>query len=117
MSTPTVKTTTTTEPAVPVRTCVGCRQRRPQPDLVRLAASDGRLVPGAGVPGRGAWLCRSTAAECFDQAAAGRRLGRALRSEIAPASLDAVRDWLATQVTRGTTERGGTGKVSLLPAR
>lgn len=84
---------------------------------MRLAASGGSLVPGAGVPGRGAWLCRATAGDCFEAAVAARRFGRALRSEIVPASLDAVRGWLATGVTRDTTERGETGKVSPVPAR
>ncbi|WP_051063578.1 MULTISPECIES: YlxR family protein [Nocardiopsis] len=52
----------------PVRTCVGCRSRAAQSDLVRLVA-DGALVtpdPDRRAPGRGAYLhpdpaCRASA--------------------------------------------------------
>jgi len=82
-----------------------------------VAAVEGRLTAGAGVPGRGAWLCRATIGECFDRAATGRRFGRALRSDVDPASFDAARAGLTALVTRDTTEGGGTGKVSPRPAR
>ena len=41
---------------VPVRTCVGCRQRDRRADLLRVVAVSGRVVPDPGrrVPGRGA---------------------------------------------------------------
>jgi predicted RNA-binding protein YlxR (DUF448 family) len=54
------KVVTTATPdaiAAPLRTCVGCRSKRPQHDLVRCAlGSDGPTVSRV-APGRGAWLC------------------------------------------------------------
>ena len=41
----------------PIRTCVGCGRRAPQPTLVRLRVGAGALVVGSG-PGRGAYVCR-----------------------------------------------------------
>ncbi|MDR2142502.1 MAG: YlxR family protein [Deltaproteobacteria bacterium] len=68
----------------PQRTCLGCRRRRPQGDLRRLA-----LVPqGQGqavvfddkmrLVGRGAWVCRDNPA-CLAQALRPGRLARAFR--------------------------------------
>jgi len=74
-------------------------------------------MAGAGVPGRGAWLCRATLGACFEQAATSRRFGRALRAEVDPASFETARAGLSALVTRDTTVSGEAGKVSLLPGR
>lgn len=61
----------------PVRTCVACRRRRSQAELVRLAATrEGVAVDRERrSPGRGAYVCPE--ADCID--AAGQRGGRVLR--------------------------------------
>jgi uncharacterized protein len=63
-----------------VRTCLGCRQRAPRSSLVRVVARDGRVAvdTAARLPGRGAWLHRSSA--CVDTALQRKALGRALRA-------------------------------------
>ena len=65
----------------PVRTCVGCRQRDHQADLVRVVAEAGRAVLNLDgrKPGRGAWLHPDP--ECFAQAEKRRAFGRALRAD------------------------------------
>jgi hypothetical protein len=64
----------------PVRTCVGCRERAPRSELLRIVAGpDGPAIDRRGhAPGRGAYVHRDHA--CV--AAAGRPgvLGRALRT-------------------------------------
>lgn len=74
----------------PIRTCLGCRVRRPQRTLVRLAAHAGavRADPGRDRPGRGAWVCPGR--ECVDRAVGdgGRRLRRALRTDHETVTLD-----------------------------
>jgi len=77
---------------VPIRTCTGCRSRRMQSDLIRVAVqADGGVVPrreGAGprLPGRGAYVCPRAA--CVEAAWAKGGLKRALRYEGAlPAAL------------------------------
>ena len=84
----------------PVRTCVGCRQRRPASELVRLVAPDGRLGLGAGAPGRGAWLCRHDVLACFDVATKSGRWSRALRRTVDPASYAGLRQQLAHDTGR-----------------
>jgi len=65
---------------VPIRTCVGCRQRRPQRELVRLVrGADGVVARDAtgGAVGRGAYVCVEVA--CLERALKGGRLAQALR--------------------------------------
>ena len=65
----------------PERTCLGCRDRRQQTDLVRLVASAGRLtLAGKAAAGRGAYVCAEQA--CFDKAVKRRAFGHALRHGI-----------------------------------
>ncbi|MBA8796277.1 putative RNA-binding protein YlxR (DUF448 family) [Friedmanniella endophytica] len=63
----------------PVRTCVGCRRRAAQAELVRVVAVDGRLVLDRRrrLPGRGAYLHAD--ARCAATAVQRRAFGRALR--------------------------------------
>jgi len=62
---------------VPVRTCVGCRQRRDAADLVRVRVADGEFQTGPG-PGRGAWV--GPAVGCLNRAVETGSLVRALRT-------------------------------------
>ena len=72
----------------PIRSCAGCRRRRPQAELVRVALQPGGTVavdpwvPDAGhlgrrSAGRGAYVCPEPA--CVDKAVATGALARALR--------------------------------------
>src|SRR5262245_2743346 len=75
------------EPRLPERTCVGCRARRPQADLVRVAlAPDGSLVVGRTAPGRGAWLCKP-ALGCLQMARKRRGFDKAFRQPVSAAAL------------------------------
>jgi predicted RNA-binding protein YlxR (DUF448 family) len=47
---------------------------------VRFAAVDGQLVPGGGMPGRGAYTCRRLA--CFERAVSRRAFNRTLRKTV-----------------------------------
>jgi predicted RNA-binding protein YlxR (DUF448 family) len=64
----------------PIRSCIGCGRKAPQGQLLRFAAADGRLVPGAGVVGRGAYTCRRLA--CFERAVSRRAFNRTLRKTV-----------------------------------
>jgi predicted RNA-binding protein YlxR (DUF448 family) len=65
---------------IPERTCAGCGRKGPQPELVRFAAREGRLVAGRTEPGRGAYTCGRLA--CFERAAARRAFNRVLRQSV-----------------------------------
>jgi predicted RNA-binding protein YlxR (DUF448 family) len=68
---------------MPERKCVGCNERRPKNELVRvLRTPEGEIgVDRTGKKsGRGAYLCRNTA--CFAKAIKARRLQTALECEI-----------------------------------
>jgi predicted RNA-binding protein YlxR (DUF448 family) len=70
--------------ATPQRTCVGCRRRRGQDELVRLAAVQGWVVPSSpGAPGRSAYVCPQET--CLEAAEKKRAFARAFR---APVTLD-----------------------------
>ncbi len=61
----------------PERTCVGCRARAPQQQLVRLVVHGGSLILGRKQPGRGAWIHPATA--CMQIAERKSAFGRALK--------------------------------------
>ena len=70
--------------ATPERTCVGCRRRRGQDELVRLVAAHGRVVKARpGAPGRSAYLCPEE--NCLEAAEKKRAFARAFRG---PVTLD-----------------------------
>ncbi len=68
---------------IPERKCVGCNERKPKNELVRvLRTPEGEIqIDRTGKKsGRGAYLCRSGA--CFAKAVKARRLQSALECEI-----------------------------------
>ena len=70
--------------ATPERTCVGCRRRRGQDELIRLVADHGRVVEAwPGAPGRSAYLCPGEI--CLEAAEKKRAFARAFRG---PVTLD-----------------------------
>jgi hypothetical protein len=78
----------------PLRTCIGCRARRPQAELLRLRrAPDGRLAPAAEVAGgRSVYVCPQRA--CFDRAVRGPEIGR----QLGPCAVEATTLWSALAV-------------------
>ena len=76
-----------------MRTCVGCRQRRPWSALVRVAfdPATGRLEAGRTLPGRGAWLCTDNP-ECLRTAAKRGAFARALRRPVEGHDIEALRE-------------------------
>jgi uncharacterized protein len=66
--------------STPVRSCVGCGRKAPPAELLRFVAVRGRLIPGAGLPGRGAYTCPRLA--CFERAVARRAFNRTLRQTV-----------------------------------
>ena len=74
---------------IPLRQCLGCREMKPKPELVRVVrAPDGTVgVDLRGkMPGRGAYVCRS--ADCLKKALRSKALSRSLSAEIPPALYD-----------------------------
>ncbi|GGO22841.1 YlxR family protein [Deinococcus humi] len=64
---------------VPERTCVACRRKRPQQELLRVTREAGRWSVRAGNRvGRGAYVCADTP-ECWQE----KRLRRAFRAQAA----------------------------------
>ncbi|MBV8074270.1 MAG: DUF448 domain-containing protein [Candidatus Eremiobacteraeota bacterium] len=57
---------------IPLRTCVGCRERREQPAMRRFTRASGGWVADRGrrSPGRGAYLC---SAQCAERVAKNKR--------------------------------------------
>ncbi|MBC7644291.1 MAG: YlxR family protein [Thermoleophilia bacterium] len=106
---------------VPVRTCIGCRNRATQDELVRVAAAtdpetgSAMLVIDHGThrsPGRGAWLHSDQS--CITRAVERRAFSRALRIKIeVPAELQfsTIGDNQVSE-TSIHNEHGGFGHVT-----
>ena len=90
----------------PERTCVGCRRRRPQSELVRCALlADGQAIVSRTAAGRGAWLCPPPG-DCFEQALRRKAFARAWRRPVEPVALAALdASWSAVGVA-GHHEKG-----------
>jgi predicted RNA-binding protein YlxR (DUF448 family) len=74
----------------PRRTCIGCRQVRPQHALVRLGRrADGIVVVAERAAGRGAYVCPDD--RCVGRAAAAAVLSRAFRKRC-EAGVDLARE-------------------------
>ena len=86
---------------IPLRQCVGCREHREKPELVRVVRSpEGEIALDlrGKLPGRGAYICPDP--NCLKRAAKSRALERALSVPIPPE----VMETLAEQL-----EEGGSG--------
>jgi uncharacterized protein len=68
---------------VPLRTCIGCRKKRPAGELLRLTAQDDTVVLSTGKDkrtGRGCYVCPTE--KCIEIAFRTKVLSRALRSHV-----------------------------------
>jgi predicted RNA-binding protein YlxR (DUF448 family) len=73
---------------MPIRTCVGCRARREQAELIRIGITeDGTLVARerGSSGGRSAYVCRS--ARCVIEALKPGRIERTLKRPVTKAAL------------------------------
>jgi predicted RNA-binding protein YlxR (DUF448 family) len=100
---------------LPVRTCVGCRQRAPASALLRIVAVRAptglRLEPDPArrQPGRGAHLHPDPA--CLALAERRRAFGRALRLVGEAPGTDLVREYVSEHAAVGGTAEGRTTTV------
>jgi hypothetical protein len=68
---------------IPIRQCIGCREQKPKPEMIRVVRSPQGEVSldfRGKVSGRGAYLCRDAA--CLKRAIKSRALERALNVAI-----------------------------------
>lgn len=68
---------------IPMRQCLGCREMKPKPELLRVVRSpEGEisLDPRGKKPGRGAYVCPNE--DCLRRAVRSRALSRALETQI-----------------------------------
>ena len=76
---------------IPLRQCVGCREHREKPQLIRVVRSpEGEisLDPKGKLPGRGAYLCPDPA--CLKRAVKSKALERAFSAPLPPEVLTAL---------------------------
>jgi len=68
---------------IPLRTCMGCNEKKPKKDLVRIVKNkEGQisLDKTGKAQGRGAYICDS--AECLEKVIKSKRLEKVLESNI-----------------------------------
>jgi predicted RNA-binding protein YlxR (DUF448 family) len=77
--------------STPVRSCIGCRRKAAQCELIRIARRpDGTLAIGRTLPGRGAWLCAGSL-PCFELAVRRHGFAKALRATVDEHDIERVR--------------------------
>ena len=80
---------------IPMRQCMGCRERKPKKELDRVVRSPEGTVSvdlRGKAPGRGAYICPDP--ECLKKAVRSRALERNLEVEIPEAVLDRLEEEL-----------------------
>ena len=83
---------------IPMRQCLGCREMKPKPELLRVVRSpegEVSLDTRGKKPGRGAYVCPN--ADCLRRAVKSRALSRALEAQIP----DEVMERLAAALEAG----------------
>ncbi len=88
---------------IPQRQCLGCREMKPKPELLRVVRTpEGQVEfdPRGKKSGRGAYVCRNS--ECFRRAVKSRALSRALETEIP----DEVMERLAAEMEAADDGQG-----------
>ena len=88
-----VVSTSDTRLAAPLRTCIGCRQQRPQSQLVRCVVGPQGATVSRTAAGRGAWLC---SAACFHTAGRRKAFDRAWKQSVHPDALQPLERALRT---------------------
>lgn len=77
---------------IPERKCIGCGERRPKPELIRIVHTPEDTVvvdPTGKKSGRGAYVCPKSA--CLTKAQKSRRLEQALSTPVAAEVYEALR--------------------------
>ena len=78
---------------IPMRQCLGCREMRPKRDLIRVVRSpEGEISLDfrGKLPGRGAYVCRSS--DCLARAVKTRALSRAFGKPVPDEVLGALNE-------------------------
>lgn len=86
------------ERRVPLRICVGCREKKPKRELLRLVRTpEGTICldPGGKMSGRGAYICRREA--CLARALKGNRLEKNLGHPLSGELVAAIRGLLESE--------------------
>lgn len=76
---------------IPMRRCIGCMESKPKKELIRIVCNQEKTVSVDGTgkaPGRGAYLCPSTA--CFTMARKKKAISRNLEVPLTEEQLDAI---------------------------
>ena len=82
---------------IPLRQCVGCREMKPKPELIRVVKSPEGEVSldfRGKKPGRGAYVC--TQAECLKKARKSRALERAFSAPLPDEVYEALEEQMKT---------------------
>ena len=82
---------------IPMRQCLGCREMKPKPELLRVVRSpEGEisLDTRGKKPGRGAYICPNS--ECLRRAVKSRALDRALDTKIPDEVMERLAEAMAS---------------------
>ena len=83
---------------VPLRTCMGCNQKKPKKELIRIVKSkeQGISVDKTGkMEGRGAYICNTI--ECLEKVIKNKRLEKVLETKISDEIYNNLRGVLIEQ--------------------
>jgi len=94
----------------PLRTCLGCRAKRPKKDLVRVVRIPSGAIevdPSGRRAGRGAYVCPG--GDCLKAAVKGKKLERALEAPVPDEVLEALAKAVVATAPGGAFAPTGAG--------
>jgi hypothetical protein len=83
---------------IPERSCIGCREKFPKKELIRIVRTpegDVKIDPTGKANGRGAYICSKTI--CLEKAYKGDRLSQALSTQVSEEIYNKLREDLSKQ--------------------
>ncbi|MCD6419909.1 MAG: YlxR family protein [Synergistetes bacterium] len=91
---------------VPERTCIGCREKKPKRELIRIVRTpEGKVFfdPTGKASGRGCYICPSLS--CLKKALKGNRLSNVLKIEITEDTKKRLQEELFIAVNRAKSSK------------
>lgn len=80
-------------PKIPYRTCIGCLEKKPKRDLLRIIRTPENLIEideTGKKSGRGAYICYNRI--CFQESIKKKRLEKALKTELSEITINELKE-------------------------
>lgn len=85
---------------IPIRTCIGCGEKKPKRELIRIVRQDDKIIidTTGKASGRGAYICVSL--DCLNKALNKSKLSYALKCTVSSEDIEILKKELQKEILR-----------------